>query len=379
MTRSAIPRRHHRLPLPLVVLAAAVTAAAPAAPARAAAPATMTVATSARPDGESLRGGRQFVVRLKEAPTAIRPAGNADAYRKHLSGVLSAVLEDAGARTRQTYSTIFNGFSATLTGTQAAELAADHRVAAVTPVQVLHTEAPGTEPARPAAPQPGGGAGTIVAMIGTGIWPESPSFAGNRPAPTGWHGTCQAGDGFPASTCTGNAVLGARHFADTWLADGGSLPDGEILSARDMDGHGTYTASVAAGVPVEHSVVLGRDLGPVAGVAPAARIAVYKAFWGGMGYDADVLAALDAAVADGVGVIALAGRVPGEGSAVGTALRNADQAGVLVIEAARAADGAVAGRAAVLRSRHPAWSPGAVTAALRTTTTTTTGGGGDGS
>src|SRR3954451_22093089 len=118
----------------------------------------------------------------------------------------------------------------------------------------------------------------------------------------------------------------------------GSLPDGEVLSARDMQGHGTHTASTAAGLPVKHAMVLGRDLGPISGVAPDARIAVYKALWGGSGTDADIIAAIDAAVADGVDVINYSiGTGMGDyqaNSPIGNAFLNAYLAGVFVAASA---------------------------------------------
>ena len=107
---------------------------------------------------------------------------------------------------------------------------------------------------------------------------------------------------FVAAHCNGK-IVGARYFADSWLAGGGSVPEGEFLSPRDASGHGTHTASTAAGLPIANVTIDGRRYGPVSGVAPDAQIAVYKVLWGGMGYDADIIAGIDAAVADGVQVL----------------------------------------------------------------------------
>ncbi|MEU8816157.1 S8 family serine peptidase [Actinoplanes sp. NPDC048796] len=322
-------------------------------------PATLTGGAALRPGAATaaLTDG-QYVVRLREAPVTsytggvdglapTRPAAGqdlephsaaAERYRKHLGEAQRDVLGDLGVTARQTYTTAFNGFTAKLTGAQATALAKDPRVAAVSKAQMVKAEAAslgGTGKTAAATPtaKPGKSSGVVVGVIDTGIWPESASFAATMPAPKGWHGTCQVGEGFPASACNGK-IVGARYFADGWLAMAGSLPDGEVLSARDMQGHGTHTASTAAGLPVKHAMVLGRDLGPISGVAPDAQIAVYKALWGGSGTDADIIAAIDAAVADGVDVINYSiGNAMGDyqaNSPIGNAFLNAYLAGVFV-------------------------------------------------
>lgn len=327
-------------------------------------PATLTGGAARRVAAQPKPIDGQYVVRLREAPVtsyaggvsglaATRPAAGqelephsaaAENYRRHLGETQRDVLADLGVAARQTYTTAFNGFAAQLTAAQATELTKDPRVAAVTPARLVKADAA-------TAPRTGGAAtekaaassssakgnGVVVGVIDTGIWPESASFAATMPRPAGWHGTCQTGDGFPASACNGK-IVGARYFADAWLSAYGSLPEGEILSARDTQGHGTHTASTAAGLPVKHAMVLGRDLGPISGVAPDARIAVYKALWGGSGLDADIIAAIDAAVADGVQVINYSiGSSFGDyqpNSPIGNAFLNAYLAGVFVAASA---------------------------------------------
>jgi len=76
-------------------------------------------------------------------------------------------------------------------------------------------------------------------------------------------------------------------------------------SARDSNGHGSHTASTAAGRYVANINYRGLASGEARGGAPMARIAVYKTCWISGCYDADMLAAIDDAIRDGVKVLSL--------------------------------------------------------------------------
>jgi subtilisin family serine protease len=94
--------------------------------------------------------------------------------------------------------------------------------------------------------------------------------------PENWSGMCQAGERFEETACN-NKLIGARYFVDGAQATG-PIDSGELISARDTDGHGTHTATTAAGNRVNASI-FGTLLGQVEGIAPRARIAAYKACW----------------------------------------------------------------------------------------------------
>lgn len=134
----------------------------------------------------------------------------------------------------------------------------------------------------------------IIGVIDTGIWPESPSFTdlGYGPPPPKWKGICEGN-----FSCN-NKIIGARYFK----ADGRYGPQ-DFQSPRDSDGHGTHTASTAAGNIVRNANLLGLHTGTARGGVPRARISVYKACWTNGCQDADVLSAFDAAIADGVDII----------------------------------------------------------------------------
>ncbi|KAL0432538.1 UNVERIFIED_CONTAM: Subtilisin-like protease SBT3 [Sesamum latifolium] len=148
------------------------------------------------------------------------------------------------------------------------------------------------------------GKDVIIGVIDTGIWPESPSFRddGMTEIPARWKGICQEGEQFNSSSCN-KKIIGARYFNEGFRAEQPDLSIG-VNSARDVDGHGTHVASIAAGNFVDGVSFFGYAPGTARGVAPSARLAVYKVLWNG-GVNSDILAGIDQAVADGVDIISI--------------------------------------------------------------------------
>ncbi|KAL2337400.1 hypothetical protein Fmac_011846 [Flemingia macrophylla] len=140
----------------------------------------------------------------------------------------------------------------------------------------------------------------IVALLDTGITPDFHSFKddGFGPPPAKWKGTCEQYANF--SGCN-NKLIGAKYFK----IDGRSDPS-DILSPIDTLGHGTHTASTAAGNLVPSASLFGIAKGTARGAVPSARLAVYKVCWASDGCaDMDILAAFEAAIHDGVDVISI--------------------------------------------------------------------------
>ncbi|KAL5101943.1 hypothetical protein RYX36_006270 [Vicia faba] len=136
----------------------------------------------------------------------------------------------------------------------------------------------------------------IVGVIDTGIWPESKSFSyeGFGPPPKKWKGTCHN------FTCN-NKIIGARYFNIE-----GKYGKKDIKSPRDVNGHGSHCASTVAGNMVSSVSLEGYASGTARGGVPSARIAVYKVCWEEAGCEeADILAAFDSAIADGVDVLSV--------------------------------------------------------------------------
>ena len=103
-------------------------------------------------------------------------------------------------------------------------------------------------------------------------------------------------------------MIGARYFNKGYAAAVGGISS-RFNSPRDTDGHGTHTLSTAGGNFVPGVSVLGFGNGTAKGGSPRARVSAYKVCWdpaaGGSCYDADIVAALDAAIHDGVDVLSL--------------------------------------------------------------------------
>ncbi|TFD48380.1 serine protease [Cryobacterium frigoriphilum] len=261
-------------------------------------------------------------------------------YSKYLGDKQKKVAASVDADIDYSYTLALNGFAADLSATQAAELSAQKDVVAITPDElkqvtaVSSTEFLGLEGDDGVWAGLGGtaeaGAGTVIGVLDTGIAPENPSFAGDdlgtaagaAPYLVGetitfqkgdggtYTGSCTAGVQFASDDCS-TKIVGARYFATGFgAANIGSTADGEYLSPRDGDGHGSHTGSTAGGNFGVQATINGLDYGLISGVAPAAKIAAYKVCWTavpGVGNDgcatSDLLAGINQAVQDNVDVL----------------------------------------------------------------------------
>nr|WP_323743712.1 S8 family serine peptidase [Clavibacter phaseoli] len=264
------------------------------------------------------------------------------AYTDYLEGQQEDVAASVGADIDYSYSLTVNGFSADLTAEQAAKLSSDRKVLSVEPDRIYHpTSTPAADFLGLTGPdgvwaktggQENAGEGAVIGVIDTGIAPENPSFAGEPlgtaagDAPyrdgstirfdkgdgTQFAGVCQTGEQFTAADCS-TKIVGARYFVDGFgKANIGNASTGEYVSPRDGDGHGSHTASTAAGDAGVEATIDGNPLGEISGVAPASKIAAYKVCWSGPDNStqdddgcagADLVAAIEQATEDGVDVI----------------------------------------------------------------------------
>ncbi|KAI9102996.1 hypothetical protein K1719_023435 [Acacia pycnantha] len=264
----------------------------------------------------SIAETKTFIVQVQnEAKPSIFPT-HRHWYESSLASVSakSSSSEDP-SRIIHTYDTVFQGFSAKLSPLEVRKLQSLSHVVSVIPEQVRYVQTTRSpEFLGLKTPDSAGllketdfGSDLVIGVIDTGIWPERQSFNDRDlgPVPPKWKGQCVAGEDFPASSCN-RKLIGARYFSKGYEATNGKMNDStEYRSPRDSDGHGTHTASIAAGRYVFPASLLGYAKGMAAGMAPKARLAIYKVCWAGGCFDSDILAAFDAAVADGVDVASL--------------------------------------------------------------------------
>lgn len=212
-----------------------------------------------------------------------------------------------------TYDTIFHGFAAKLTAQEAQNISKIPGVIGLYKDSIieLHTTRStsflGLNTEFGLWPDTNMGDGIIIGLVDTGIWPESKSFSdeGLEAVKKGWKGECENGTRFNSSMCN-NKLVGARFFVKGMEAAGGELGDGEeFRSARDWIGHGTHTASTAAGSHVSNANTLGFANGTARGTASKAKIAMYKACWVDGCTSSDVAAAMEKAIEDGVDILSL--------------------------------------------------------------------------
>ncbi|XVF34237.1 hypothetical protein REPUB_Repub18cG0042200 [Reevesia pubescens] len=211
------------------------------------------------------------------------------------------------------YNAPIHGFSATLTPDQVKNIRKLHGVLSLFPDRVLHlhtTRSPsflGLQATNPCTLNTSE-SNSIIGFIDTGIWPEHPSFSDHNlgPIPVHWKGQCENGFKFNHTNCN-RKIIGARFFSggyDAWFGQSGKT-DNEFRSPRDSDGHGTHVASIAAGSPVPGSGFFGFAVGLARGMAPRARISVYKVCWASGCLLSDVCKAFENAISDGVDIISL--------------------------------------------------------------------------
>ncbi|KAL3623493.1 hypothetical protein CASFOL_032309 [Castilleja foliolosa] len=279
-------------------------------------------------------------------------------YARHLEkrhDMLLDMLFEQGSYTKlYSYKHLINGFAAHISPEQADILSRAPGVKSVErdwKVRSLTTHTPQFLGLPTGVWPTGGGfdrAGEdiVIGFIDTGIYADHPSFASLKSDPypvlPRYTGKCELDPVTKRSPCNGK-IIGAQHFAKAAKAAGVFNRDVDFDSILDGDGHGSHTAAIAAGnngVPV---MVCGFEFGRASGMAPRARIAVYKALYRLFGgFVADVVAAIDQAVHDGVDILNLSVGPNGPPSTTKTTYLNpfdatllsAVKAGVFVAQAA---------------------------------------------
>ncbi|KAJ7946477.1 Subtilisin-like protease [Quillaja saponaria] len=241
-----------------------------------------------------------------------------DFHRGFLSSFMGS-YDDAKDAIIYSYQRYINGFAAILEEEVAAEISKHPKVVSIFLNQgrKLHTtrswefmllEQDGVVHSSSLWKKARYGEDTIIGNLDTGVWPEAESFSdkGFGPIPSKWNGICQ-NDDINGVHCN-RKLIGARYFNKGYASNAGSL-NSSFHTARDHDGHGSHTLSIAGGNFVPGANVFGLGNGTAKGGSPRARVAAYKVCWppinGRECFDADILAAFDMAIHDGVDVLSV--------------------------------------------------------------------------
>ena len=295
----------------------------------------------------------------KKTGKSLRDNGDAvQAYESYIKGrenetSAAVVAAVPSASIDGSYTTVYGGVSATIPADQVAAVLSVPGVEAVQKDSLQQTlsqdDATTFVGAAAVWPSLGGeahaGQGVVIGLLDSGVWPESPFFADSSglPAPTA-RPACQFGDGSdaahlgPAFSCN-NKLIGAYAFTHTYLVAHGSDGAAEfcnqaavVCSARDSEGHGTHTASTAAGDLVPSAPMYGVDRGPVSGMAPGAWVIEYRVCLSAGCFSSDSVAAVQQAIHDGVNVLSfsISGGANPYTDAVELAFLDAFNAGITV-------------------------------------------------
>ena len=305
----------------IVVAAAAISLLMPAvaAPAMAAEKAKPYVVVMAAKPITAYDGGARGL-----APTKVAPGRKVDPrslavrnYQAFLRAQHDKSLSQSGVavgKKLHDYSFALNGYAAMLTPSQVEKIEVQKGVVRVLEDQMRQPQTDSVGKFLGLTANGGAydrgvdGEDVVVGVIDTGIWPEHPSFADNGsygsspvdPVPCEFGNTAHNTNDV-AFTCN-DKLLGARQMLTTYRAVIGA-EDEEFDSARDDSGHGTHTASTAAGNASVAASIFGLPVARISGVAPRARVIAYKALGELGGFTSDLAAAIDTAVSDGVDVI----------------------------------------------------------------------------
>ncbi|KAH9752723.1 CO(2)-response secreted protease [Citrus sinensis] len=218
------------------------------------------------------------------------------------------------------YKHSFKGFSAMLTEKEASVLSGHEKIVSVfpDPILKLHTtrswdfleaEAEAKAPTSTWSSHKyhNISSDVIIGIIDTGIWPESPSFKdrGMSEIPSKWKGVCMDSHDFKKSNCN-RKLIGARFYSIPLTSNNHNTTRTTLAgSPRDSVGHGTHTASTAAGAHVANASYFGLARGTARGGSPSSRIASYKACSEDGCSGSAILQAMDDAIADGVDIISI--------------------------------------------------------------------------
>ncbi|XP_011078099.1 subtilisin-like protease SBT1.8 [Sesamum indicum] len=255
---------------------------------------------------------KTYIVHMKHHQKPASYATHSDWYTDHLQSLTSG----AGDSLLYTYDVAYHGYAAALIPEEVESLRQSESVVGVyeDTIYSLHTTRTPEFLGLDSGLGPWAGHSlqelnqasqdVIIGVLDTGVWPESKSFidADMPDVPARWRGECEAAHDFNPKIHCNKKLIGARFFSRGYSVASGEK---EAHSPRDTDGHGTHTASTAAGSQVVNASLLGYARGTARGMATHARLATYRVCWKTGCLGSDILAAMERAILDGVDVLSM--------------------------------------------------------------------------
>ncbi|MDI3329410.1 MAG: S8 family serine peptidase [Micrococcus sp.] len=297
-------------------------------------------------------------------------------YEQFLAGKQEKVAAAEDIEVDQSFSVALNAFTADLTAEQALDLSrhpdvlgvAENTQAAPDYSSVEFLGLPGKKGTWKNTYKgvENAGKGVVVGVIDTGYFPDQDMLAGepvkrlpadSKPTVgepyltadggiamlksdgTTFQGACEPGQDFTGDECN-SKVLSARYYSEDFerYVPADKRDPNERLSPIDIVSHGTHTATTAAGNDGVDQVMAGGDYGEGSGVAPEAKVSVYKICWedtdpdtGGC-YSSASVQAIEQAVVDNVDVLnySISGSNTSVVDPVALAFKSAAAAGIFV-------------------------------------------------